>query len=193
MEGEKMRVALTGPACSGKSTLLRDLEKILSKRGYRVKVFDEIARDFIKMKKHLQMHELETKLFRLYLRRYQRMKNADIYLLDRDLPDVLFYTLLYDRCPQAIQLAEEMESAIYRYHADVYLLLSPLENWNSEGRLTLESEIKIREWEFLYWRDWLYNLFPRNIFIVDIDMRVVNAEEVANLIELYYKILKRKK
>ena len=188
-----MRVALTGPACSGKSTLLRDLEKILSKRGYRVKVFDEIARDFIKMKKHLQMHELETKLFRLYLRRYQRMKNADIYLLDRDLPDVLFYTLLYDRCPQAIQLAEEMESAIYRYHADVYLLLSPLENWNSEGRLTLESEIKIREWEFLYWRDWLYNLFPRNIFIVDIDMRVVNAEEVANLIELYYKILKRKK
>ena len=188
-----MRVTLTGPACSGKSTLLRDLEKILSKRGYRVKVFDEIARGFIKEKKHLQMHELETKLFRLYLRRYQQMKNADIYLLDRDLPDVLFYTLLYDRCPEAIQLAEEIESAICRYHADVYLLLSPLENWNSEGRLTLESEIKIREWEFLYWRDWLYNLFPRNVFIVDIDMRVVNAEEVANLIELYYKILKRKK
>ena len=193
MAERAMKVALTGPACSGKSTLLRNLEKIFSGRGYRVKVFDEIARDFIKEKKHLQMHELETKLFRLYLRRYQQMKNADIYLLDRDLPDVLFYTLLYDRCPEAIQLAEEIESAIYRYHADVYLLLSPLENWNSEGRLTLESEIKIREWEFLYWRDWLYNLFPRNVFIVDIDMRVVNAEEVANLIELYYKILKRKK
>jgi len=187
-----MRVALTGPACSGKSTLLRDLEKILSERGYKVEVFDEIARDYIKEKKHLRMHELETKLFRLYLRRYEQMKDADIYLLDRDLPDVLFYTLLYDRCSEAIQLAEEIESTIYKYHTDVYLLLSPLENWDSDGRLTLEGEIKIREWEFLFWRDWLYNLFPRDVFIVDIDMRAVSAEEVANLIELYYKILKKK-
>lgn len=188
-----MRVALTGPACSGKSTLLRNLERILKERGYKVKIFDEIARDFIKEKKHLQMHELETKLFRLYLRRYEQMKDAEIYLLDRDLPDVLFYTLLYDRNPDMILLAEEIESAIYSHHADVYLLLSPLEYWDSEGRLALESDIKIREWEFLFWRDWLRNLFPRDVFIVDIDMRAVSAEEVANLIELYYKILQRKK
>jgi len=187
-----MKVALTGPACSGKSTLLRDLEQILKKRGYKVKVFHEIARDLIKESKHLQMHKLEIKLFRMYLRRYEQMKDADIYLLDRDLPDVLFYTLLYDRNPDMILLAEEIESAIYRHHADVYLLLSPLENWNSEGRLALESEIKIREWEFLFWRDWLFNLFPRDVFIVDIDMRKAGAGEVANLVELYFKILKKK-
>ena len=188
-----MRVALTGPACSGKSTLLRDLEKILSERGYKVKVFDEIARNLIKEQKYLRQHDLEVKLFRLYLRRYQEMGKitADIFLLDRDLTDVFFYTLLYDRHPDMIFLADEIESTIYRYHADVYLLLSPLENWVSEGRLVLENSLEVREWELHFWRDWLRALFPQDVFIVDIDVRQINASEVATLIELYYKILKK--
>ena len=46
-----MRVALTGPACAGKSTLLKNLERILTERRYKVKVFNEIARDYIKLDK----------------------------------------------------------------------------------------------------------------------------------------------
>ncbi|RLG24424.1 hypothetical protein DRN85_07695 [Methanosarcinales archaeon] len=188
-----MKVVLTGPACAGKSTLLRNLEWILSERGYRVKVFNEIARDYIKNAKHIQQHKLEEKLFRLYLRRYQEMEEeiADIYLLDRDLTDVLFYTLLYDRQPEAISLAEEIMLAISKHHADVYFLLSPLRTWDPRGRLVFEGSIEVREWELIFWRDWLTRLFPRGVFIIDIDLKLVNAEEVANLIEIYYKILKK--
>jgi len=190
-EGE-MKVALTGPACSGKSTLLGDLERILSKRRYKVKVFNEIARDYIKNAKHVQQHKLEEKLFRLYLRRYQEMEKeeADIYLLDRDLTDVLFYTLLYDRQPEAISLAEEIVLAISKHHADVYFLLPPLKTWDPRGRLVLEGSIEVREWELIFWKDWLTRLFPRSVFIIDIDSKLVDAKEVANLIEIYYKILK---
>ena len=193
MEEEKMRVALTGPACAGKSTLLKNLERILTERRYKVKVFNELARGYIKNAKHIQQHKLEEKLFRLYLRRYQEMEEeeADIYLLDRDLTDVLFYTLLYDRQPEAISLAEEMALAISKHHADVYFLLSPLKTWDPRGRLVLEDSIEVREWELIFWRDWLTRLFPRGVFIIDIDLKLVNAEEVANLIEIYYKILKK--
>ena len=118
-------------------------------------------------------------------------EEADIYLLDRDLTDVLFYTLLYDRQPEAISLAEEMVFAISKHHADVYFLLSPLKIWNPHGRLMLEGSIEVREWELIFWRDWLTRLFPRGVFITDIDLKIVNAEEVANLIETYYKILKK--
>jgi len=84
-----------------------------------------------------------------------------------------------------------MLPAIYRYHADVYFLLSPLKTWDPRGRLVLEGSTEVREWELIFWKDWLTRLFPRNVFIIDIDLKIVNAEEVANLIEIYYKILKK--
>jgi len=187
-----MKVALTGPACSGKSTLLKELAHILSDRGYKIKIFDEIARDYIKESSQFDQHQLELKLFRLYLRRYSQMKDADIYLLDRDLIDVFCYTLLYDRRPDAIPLAEEIESAIHKYHADVYFLLLPLNKWEPAGRLPLEHSFEVREWEYLFWKHWLYSLFPRDIFIIDIDVSLTSPKDIANLIEIYYKILRAK-
>lgn len=181
-----MKVVFSGPAYSGKSTAIRYVAEELRKRGYRVKVFEELARDIITNEK-LRGMPLQKRLFKTYLSRYTEMKNADIYLLDRDLPDVFLYTLLYTHVPETLELAKEIANTISTTHADVYFIFRPRKGWEGRGRLMEEMPIEVREFEYFSWLRWHKSLIKDAIIL---EANSDDLENLVDLVEIYYRFFK---
>jgi len=179
-----MRVVFSGPAYSGKSTAIRYVAEELRRRGYRVKVFEELARDII-INEKLRGMPLQRRLYKAYLERYTKMKDADIYLLDRDLPDVFLYTLLYTHVPETLELAKEIMKMIARMHGDVYFIFKPRKGWEGRGRLMEEMPLEIREFEYMSWIRWHRSLIKDAVVL---EANSDDLENLVDLIEIYWRV-----
>lgn len=136
------KIVLTGGPCSGKTSVIRELEK----RGFNV--LQETAKEIVAARRHILMTKEESDIRQklIFNEQFAKEKNAEknnfeLLFLDRSLIDGLAYSLLYsgeDSVKKYLPFVEKQ-----KYDSVFVLELLP---FNSEGfRAGNETEEEARK------------------------------------------------
>ncbi len=156
-------VGFCGAAGSGKTTLVRKTARLLSGRGYRVGVIEEIAREvFCEYEKRYGVKNLmdirnnpellygfqKSILSRQVQKERQALASADIVLSDRTVWDALLYSIIWADWDTATRIATEFRSLVKNPGYDIVFLTLAPERVEDDGFRTPDLE-NTRTEEFL--------------------------------------------
>jgi len=149
-------IAVTGCASSGKTTILNDLEKILSVNYNVIKIpelvrilCDSLQITLYDIENRNLMFEFEQLLLNTYifLEKFIKKEKCDIILLDRTIWDILVYTKLFHTSNEANKIKMMIDE--YKPKYDYIIYCEPLEfkedkfriNYRKYGEIKLFEEI----------------------------------------------------
>lgn len=116
-----MKILITGPCCSGKTTTLNEIESL----GYNVT--KEIGVGNL-MKQGLKGDELELAILKKRIKIWNSVKNEKLIFFDRSFLDLVIYRK-FDKKP----VLKSFVDAVKKYRFDKVFILEPLDKFEHDG------------------------------------------------------------
>lgn len=97
----KVKIALTGGPCGGKSESLLDFQKVLIKEGYKASIVSETAGGLLNLDYmpgvNISTFDFQNLLFKIqFIKEYRKEDEGNIVICDRGIMDAKVYVSKYD-------------------------------------------------------------------------------------------------